>query len=327
MGNLISKLGFFPSNPVFTVDQIPDLSGQVVIVTGGNTGIGKATCKALLEKNAKVYLAARSKTKADEAIEWLKTETGKMAVFLQLDLASLVSVRKAVEEFKSNEHELHVLFNNAGIVIPPIDQRTVEGYDLSFGTNVLGHFFLTVLLLPTLIHTAKESPTARGHARVINTSSGAMWYPPKGGIVWETLGTDEASLAACKRLGRPSLYAQSKLGNVLFSNELARRYANQGIISVSLHPGAIKTDMMRYVPIPNWLKNLIMNLFYYPASQGALTQLYAGTTPNPEDLNGKFLVPWAKVGDPGQTAKDERLAGKLWTWCEEQIGLFERKME
>ncbi|KAG8679030.1 hypothetical protein FRC09_019316, partial [Ceratobasidium sp. 395] len=113
MGNLISKLGFFPSNPVFTVDQIPDLSGQVVIVTGGNTGIGKATCKALLEKNAKVYLAARSKTKADEAIEWLKTETGKMAVFLQLDLASLVSVRKAVEEFKSNEHELHVLFNNA----------------------------------------------------------------------------------------------------------------------------------------------------------------------------------------------------------------------
>ncbi|KAG9127029.1 hypothetical protein FRC07_000956 [Ceratobasidium sp. 392] len=278
MGNFISSR-LFPPKSLYTAEQIPDLDGQVIIVTGGNTGIGLETCKALLEKNAKVYLAARSRAKAEAAIDWLKRETGqKTAIFLELDLASLASVRKAADEFRNKERELHVLFNNAGIVIPPIEQRTAEGYDLSFGTNVLGHYFLTTLLLPNLVHTARLSPVAHGHARVINTSSGAMWHPPKGGIVWETLGTGEAGLAARKRLGRPSLYAQSKLGNVLFSNELAQRYGNQGIISVSLHPGAIKTDMMRYVPLPSWIKNLLM---------GALTQLYAGTAPDPEKLNGK----------------------------------------
>ncbi|CUA69446.1 hypothetical protein RSOLAG22IIIB_14011 [Rhizoctonia solani] len=168
-----------------------------MIVTGGNTGIGMETCKALLNKNAKVYLAARSKSRADVAIEWLRHETnGKAPVFLELDLASLASVRKAVEEFKSKEHQLHVLFNNAGVMAPPVDQRTVDGYDLQFGTNVLGHYFFTTLLLPTLIHTAKTSPVAHGHARVVNTSSGMLHLAPKGGIVWGTLGIDISSVKA-----------------------------------------------------------------------------------------------------------------------------------
>ncbi|KAG9120559.1 hypothetical protein FRC07_003899 [Ceratobasidium sp. 392] len=331
MGNFISSRLFPPKSP-FTVEQIPDLNGQVIIVTGGNTGIGLETCKALLEKNAKVYLAARNKTKAEAAIDWLKQETGgKTAVFLELDLADLASVRRAADDFKSQERELHVLFNNAGVVLPSIEQRTTEGYDLSFGTNVLGHYFLTTLLLPNLSYTARYS-SVRGPTRVINTSSEAIWDPPKGGIVWETLGTSGDSLAACKRLGRPSLYAQSKLGNVLFSNELARLYPIQRVVSVSLHPeevdpyttirGAIKSDIMRYVPFPSWFKSLIMHLFYYPASQGALTQLYAGTVPNPENLNGMFLIPWARIGDPGPIAKDQALAEKLRAWCEEQIEIF-----
>ncbi|KAG8724241.1 hypothetical protein FRC09_020679 [Ceratobasidium sp. 395] len=227
MGNYIST--WVPQRSSFTIEQVPDLTGQVMIVTGGNTGIGKETCKALLRKNAKVYLAARSKAKADEAIEWLKQETdGKMAIFLELDLASLASVRKAVEAFQSKEQYLHVLFNSAGVCFPPIDQRTADGYDLQFGTNLLGHFYFTRLLLPTLLHTAgigscltfaisnsfSEDPTA-GHSRVIHTASGAVWNPPKGGIVWETLGTDESSRTACKRLGKGGLYAQSKLVNII----------------------------------------------------------------------------------------------------------------
>ncbi|KAG8688051.1 hypothetical protein FRC11_006168 [Ceratobasidium sp. 423] len=216
MGNMFSQI--YPPKSLFTVDQIPDLTGQVMIVTGGNTGIGKETCKALLNKNAKVYLAARSKSRADEAVEWLKQETdGKVPIFLELDLANLSSIRKAVETFKSQEQELHVLFNNAGVMRPPVEQRTKDGYDLQFGTNVLGHYFFTTLLLPTLIHTAKNSPQAHGHARVINTSSSAVYLVPEGGINWETLGTDEASVQACKRLGSNKLYAQSKLVGTLYS--------------------------------------------------------------------------------------------------------------
>ncbi|KAG8678437.1 hypothetical protein FRC08_017779 [Ceratobasidium sp. 394] len=146
----------FPGKPDWSTDQIPDLTGQTMIVTGGNAGIGRETSKALLNKNAKVYLAARSKSKADKAIEWLKTETGGRApIFLELDLADLASVRQAAEEFRRKEPELHVLFNNAGVMVSPVELKTADGYDLQFGTNVLGHYLFTTLLLPTLIHTAQ----------------------------------------------------------------------------------------------------------------------------------------------------------------------------
>ncbi|KAF8710799.1 NAD-P-binding protein, partial [Rhizoctonia solani] len=319
MGNALSQS--FPPKSLFLVEQIPDLTGQVIIVTGGNAGVGKETCKAsrlaLLNKNAKVYLAARSKSRADDAIEWLKSETnGKAPIFLELDLGNLASVRKAVEDFKSKEQELHVLFNNAGVMMPPVEQRTSDGYDLQFGTNVLGHYFFTVLLLPTLIHTAKNSPLANGHARVINTSSSAVYFAPKTGIAWETLGTDASSISASKKLGTNTLYVQSKLGNVLFSNELAKRYADQGIISSSLNPGNLQTDLQRHLP---WLVSKILGLMFYPASYGALTQLWSGTTPDGESHNGKFLIPWARIGDAGPSSHDEKLAEKLWDWLEEHV--------
>ncbi|QRW13834.1 short chain dehydrogenase [Ceratobasidium sp. AG-Ba] len=307
MGNAISQI--YPPKPVFAVEQIPDLAGQIVIVTGGNAG-------ALLSKNAKVYLAARSRPRAEEAIEWLKNETGKEAIFLELDLASFNSIKKATEEFKSKEQELHVLYNNAGVMAPPVELKTAEGYDLQFGTNVLGHFYFTKLLLPALLHTAKNSPLAHGHARIINTSSSAVYIGPRGHIVWDTLGTSEDSDARRKRMGTNVLYAQSKIGNVLFSNELAKQYGDQGIISVSLNPGNLKTELGRHLTrLHIWLLEFIL----YPASYGALTQLWAGTTPDIEQLNGKFLIPWARIGDAGAFARDEQLAKKLWNWCEEQV--------
>jgi len=315
MGNIYSQT--FPPVSLFAVEQIPDLTGQVMIVTGGNAGVGKETCKALLNKNAKVYLAARSKSKADAAIEWLKQETGgKAPIFLELDLANLDSVRKSADEFKSKEQELHVLFNNAGVMMPPVADRTADGYDLQFGTNVLGHYFFTMLLLPTLIHTAKNSPLANGHARVINTSSSAVYFVPKQGMVWEILGTDEASKAACRKLGSQPLYFQSKLGNVLFSNELAKRYGDQGIVSASLNPGNLKTELGRHASA---LFSALTSFLVYPASYGALTQLWAGTTPDAEQFQGKFLIPWARWGDPGAQGKDEAAAERLWDWMEEQV--------
>ncbi|CAE6380632.1 unnamed protein product [Rhizoctonia solani] len=203
-----------------------------------------------------------------------------------------------------------------GVMQPPVEQRTANGYDLQFGTNVLGHYFFTSLLLPTLIYTAKNSPIAKGHTKVVNTSSMAAFFVWRGRIIWETLGADAASVQACKKSGTGFLYCQSKLGNVLFSNELAKRYGEQGIISCSVHPGVIQSELARYIPS---LFAKAYSLFVYPASQGALTQLWAGTTPEGLNHNGKFLVPWAQVGDIPSGARDEKVAKKLWTWFEEQV--------
>ncbi|KAG8697084.1 hypothetical protein FRC09_008084, partial [Ceratobasidium sp. 395] len=200
----------FPGKPRWSVDQIPDLTGQVIIVTGGNAGIGRETCKALLNKGAKVYMAARSKSKADDAIEWLKAETGGKALeFLHLDLADLPSVRRAVEEFKQKEDKLDVLFNNGGLMTPPIEMKTTTDYDIQFATNVIGHYLFTTLLLPVLLHTAQTSP--RGHVRVVNTSSNMHRFAPKGGIDYSTLIPHDAESEARRRkLGKQMLYAQSK---------------------------------------------------------------------------------------------------------------------
>ncbi|OBZ71335.1 hypothetical protein A0H81_08860 [Grifola frondosa] len=282
----------FPPKSKFSTDQIPDLTGRVIIVTGGNTGVGKETIKALLEHNAKVYMASRSKNKADAAIAELKTLTGKEAIFLELDLSSLASVRKAANEFLSKEKELHVLFNNAGVMWPPMDMLTVDGYDLQFGTNVLGHFFFTELLIPALIAGKETSPDH--HARVITTSSsGAYMYT----INWDTFRDGPAR----RKLSSQQLYYQSKFANVVVAREVAKRYADQGIISMSCHPGNLQTDLQRYVPA---VVRAVLNIMLYPAHMGALTQLWAGTMPETLNYTGKFLIPWARVGECRPEAYD-----------------------
>jgi NAD(P)-dependent dehydrogenase (short-subunit alcohol dehydrogenase family) len=298
----------FPPNSKFTPENIPDLSGKVIIVTGANTGVGKETAKALLAHNAKVYMSARSQEKAEQAIKDLKEQTGKEGIFLKLDLADLKSVKSAAEEFQSKEKELHVLFNNAGVMAPPIDQLTAQGYDLQFGTNVLGHFYLTKLLLPTLIAGAQSSPD--GKARIVNTSSFASRVA--GTVDFNTL----KDTAVRKKKGTQGMYTQSKLGNVLLSNELARRYGDQGIISTSLNPGNLRSDLQRHL---SGIQNFFVSLMLNPASFGALTQLWAGTSPEGLELNGKYLVPWARIGVPNPITEDPKLAEELWKWMEEQV--------
>ncbi|KAF8601547.1 NAD-P-binding protein [Ceratobasidium sp. AG-I] len=306
----------FPGKPRWSIDQIPDLTGQVIIVTGGNAGIGRETCKVLLNKGAKVYMAARSKSKADEAIEWIRKETnGKTPVFLELDLANLDSVRRAAEEFKQKEQELHVLFNNGGVMAAPVEMKTSNGYDVQFGTNVLGHYLFTTSLLPVLIHTAQ----IHGNARVVNTSSSGHWLAPKGGIDYATLVPNNAqSEEARKKLGTERLYAQSKWGNIVFANEFARRYQPQGIISSSLHPGGIKTELQRHLTLGG-IGEALLNMILWPTPYGALTQLYAGTTPEGLELSGKYLIPWARLSKSRADTKDEAAAKKLWDWLEEQV--------
>jgi NAD(P)-dependent dehydrogenase (short-subunit alcohol dehydrogenase family) len=311
MGALISALvafflEAFPPATKFTAEDIPDLSGSVAIVTGGASGIGLETVKALLTRNAKVYIAGRSKKNAHEAINNLKEQTGKCAHFLQLDLGDLKSTKTAAEMFNSKEPELHMLFNNAGVMAPPVSQLTADGYDLQFGTNVLGHYYLTTLLLPALLSGTKSSRD--GKARVINTSS--------AGHQFNSLDFNTFKDSPLRRqLPSLILYNQSKYGNVVFSAELARRYGTQGIVSTSVNPGNIKTNLQRHLSL---FETLTSKLLLWPAPMGALTQLYAGTSTDGKDLNGKHLIPWARMGNPRADTQDPKVGRELWAWLEEQ---------
>ncbi|KAF8896761.1 hypothetical protein CPB84DRAFT_1781782 [Gymnopilus junonius] len=297
----------FPPKSHFTANDIPDLSDKVIIVTGANTGIGKETAKALLSHNAKVYIAARSQEKAEQAIADLKEQTGKEARFLQLDLSDLKSVKAAAETFQRQETELHVLFNNAGVMMPPMDELTAQGYDLQVGTNTLGPFYFTKLLLPNLLAGAQSS--LDGNARVVNSASWASLLVPD--IDFNAFRDGPARRKANQRM-----YAYSKLGNVLFSKELARKYGDKGIISTSLNPGNIVSDLQRTMSLTAYI---MLKPFLSSTAQGAVTQLWAGTSPEGLALNGKYLVPWAREGTANPISNDVKLAQDLWEWMEEQV--------
>ncbi|KAG8998641.1 hypothetical protein FRB94_006732 [Tulasnella sp. JGI-2019a] len=297
-----------PASHFLPVRDIPDLSGKVMIVTGGNNGLGKETIQELLKKNAKVYMASRSRTRAEEAINDLEQKTGKRAIFLKLDLASLDSITKAAREFQRQETVLDVLFNSGGVMNTPVDNLTADGYDLQFGVNCLGHAHFTLLLLPQLIAGAKHSPD--GRARVVNISSNAAYGAGSVGIYFDMM-TDTPK----RRTKALALYSISKYGNVVFSNELAKRYGDQGIVSTALHPGSIETDIAQHMA--PWVQRTLKFLLFYPIQYGVLTSLWAGTSPETRDLNGKWLIPWARVGKMGPS-KDPHLGEKLWDWIEEQ---------
>ncbi|KAJ3518733.1 hypothetical protein NMY22_g13531 [Coprinellus aureogranulatus] len=270
----------FPPKATFKVEDIPDLTGKVMIVTGANTGVGKETAKALLAHNAKVYLATRSQEKAEKAIEDLKAEPAKKgssssSTWETSSLGSSYQSSQRRLRTHSKEQELHVLFNNAGVMAPPVDLLTTQDYDLQFGTNVLGHFHFTKLLIPALLNGARSSPD--GKARVVTTSSSASYM---GKLDFDTFKDSPKR----RRLAPQTLYNQSKLGNVLISNEFARRYGDQGIVFTSLNPGNLDSELGRHWS--KWQIALMRRTILYPVPYGALTQLYAGTTAEGANLNG-----------------------------------------
>ncbi|KAI1790000.1 NAD(P)-binding protein [Ganoderma leucocontextum] len=300
----------WPPASKFNVGQIPDLTGRIVIVTGGNSGSGYET--VLLQRNAKVYLASRSRRNADAAIASLKDETGKQPIFLELDLASLSSVKKAADEVLSKEPELHILFCNAGVMWTPIDQLSEEGYDLQWGTNVVGHFYFTELLMPALFAGAKTSPDR--HARVITTAS--------SGAYLQTLEYDTLRDGSARReLGTTQLYYQSKHGNAIVARQIAKRYADRGIVSISVNPGNFKTNLTRHAS--TFVKMVLEVLLLYPAPFGALTQLFSGTMPEALNYNGEFMIPWARLGRCHPEVYNDEVGNKLWDWLEGEVKAFE----
>ena len=224
-----------------------------------------------------MYVAARSKSKATEAIEDMKERTpdstGEL-VFLQLDLADLPAVKTAAEEFLAKESRLDVLFNNAGVMAVPNGSKTVQGYEMHLGTNNVGPFLFTRLLTPTLATTAKaENDAGRpGAVRVVWVSSSATeGFAPTGGVEIDKLDYREDKTWMYK-------YGVSKAGNYLHSTEYARRHRDHGIVSVALNPGNLSSDLWRTV----WtgLVSFLRSYFLWPPIYGAYTELFAGLSPD-----------------------------------------------
>ncbi|KAJ7743583.1 NAD(P)-binding protein [Mycena metata] len=317
MASLVARL----SPPSFRPERdIPDLSGKVVLVTGGNSGIGYQTVKQLLLKNAKVYLGARSPEKAADALRRLEEETRKTAIFLQLDLADLSSVRRAAESYLALESKLDILFNNGGVMRSPPEMMTAQNHDLQFGTNVIGHFFLTELLLPALSKSSQETGVP---ARVVNTSSiGHRLLAPKLGVELDSLEAGPERDAWLKKTGSSMspwrLYGQSKMGNVLISNYFARTYS-KFLVSCALDPGGIQTELDRHAG--GFFRSL-GNVLLFPAPMGPLTQLWGATVATPEQINGGYLVPWGQVGKADKRASNKELEDKVIAYIEDQIKDF-----
>ncbi|KAJ6476546.1 NAD-P-binding protein, partial [Mycena vitilis] len=274
-------------------------------------GIGYETVKQLLMKNAKVYLAARSPDKAAAAIKRLEGETKKTAIFLQLDLADLLSVRKAAETFLAQESRLDILFNNGGVMISPPEMLTAQNHDLQFGTNVIGHFFFTELLLPALTKSYEETQVP---ARVINTSSSGHSFAPGIGMEFESLkGGPERDAA---------LYGESKIGNLFVSNYFAKTHKDV-LVSCGLHPGGIRTELQRHGA--TWMQ-FLTNALLYPAPMGALTQLWGATSTF--RVNSiltqctQYLVPWGKVGKADKRVSNQKLEDEVIAYVKEQVKGF-----
>lgn len=215
-----------PPAPVLTEANLPDQSNKVFIVTGSSGGLGKELVKILYQKNAKVYVAARSETKALAAIQEVKEafpeSTGQLE-FLHLDLNDLSTIKKSAQTFLQSETRLDVLWNNAGVMMPPQGSVTAQGYELQMGVNALGSFLFTKLLHPILTATAKVA--SKNSVRVISVASSAAVMAPKPAI-------DFANIQYEKEESALSKYMRSKAAMVLHSAEFARRTADEGIISM-----------------------------------------------------------------------------------------------
>jgi NAD(P)-dependent dehydrogenase (short-subunit alcohol dehydrogenase family) len=289
------------ASPAYLAATMKDLAGKTYVITGANTGIGRITAKELARQGAHVILACRSKAKTDPVIDEIKRETGNDKVeFIALDLGDLASVRTCAETIIARKLPIHGLINNAGLG----GQRgqTKDGFEIQFGTNHLGHYLFTRLLLDRI----KEA----GEARIVNVASKAH-YQAKG-IDWATLQKTTRTVTAMRE------YSVSKLSNVLFTKELARRLEGTGVTTYAVHPGVVATDIWRRVPPPfRW----VVKRFMITPEQGAESSLRCATAPELAKQTGRYYDVGGKEVTPHRIADDVDLAKQLWTKSAEWTGL------
>jgi dehydrogenase/reductase SDR family protein 13 len=275
-----------------------DLDGTTYLVTGANSGIGKSVARELAGRGGRVFMAGRSESKTRAAIKEIIDQTGNTALhFLPLDLGSLSSVRACADAFLANGEPLHVLVNNAGVA----GQRgiTDSGFELAFGTNYVGAFLLTNLLLDRLRQSAP--------ARIVNVASDAHFNAK--GIDFEAVRRPTSSRTALAE------YAVSKLANVLHAQELARRLDGQGVTTYALHPGVIATNIWRQIP---WPIRPLMKLAMRSPDDGAKTPVYCATASELAGESGQYYEREQRK-EASATATPE-LAAELWQRSEAWAG-------
>lgn len=316
----------FPPKPRFTEQQLPDQSGRVFFITGAAVGVGYQLAKILYAKNGVVYIATRSKEKIDQAIASIKQDVpfskGRLEPLL-LDLADLQTIKPAIMKFLEREQRLDVLVLNAGVMTPPKGSLSKQGHDLEMSTNALGPFLIGYLLQDILVTTSQMLGIESGEVRTVWLSS-FIDGAPKGVIVF-----DEKS-------GQPKIhsdpmenYLQSKAANVYLAHEFAERIGEYGVISMSVNPGLIKTELQRHM---NPLVKSIMGLVFKPAIYGAYSELFAGFSPDVTlQHNGGYCISWgrhAKLPENisvGLRSKAEGGTGnkrEFWDWCIRETKLY-----
>jgi NAD(P)-dependent dehydrogenase (short-subunit alcohol dehydrogenase family) len=299
----------------WSVDDIPSQQGKTAVVTGANSGIGLAAATQLAAHGAAVVLACRDEASVRDAAGRIARQVpGALTDVVRLDLASLASVRKAADRIRSGYGRLDLLINNAGLMMPPLG-RTEDGFELQFGTNHLGHFALTGLLLDRLLRTPGS--------RVVTVSS----FGHRQGRI----ELDDPNFE--RRPYRPmAAYGQSKLANIMFTYELQRRLAEAGAqtTAVTLHPGAVPTSLQRHATgSTRALGDILMRALGQPdAAAGALSTLRAAT--DPAARGGEYYGPDGFLGWSGQHPKvtrssrrshDTAVQRRLWTESERLTGV------
>ncbi|RFU72679.1 hypothetical protein TARUN_9578 [Trichoderma arundinaceum] len=302
----------------------------VYIVTGSNTGVGKELAQILYSKKATVYIAARSQEKATEAIDAIRaacpTSTGRLE-FLALDLSDLEAVAKSAKEFISRESKLDVLFNNAGVMHPPQGSKTKQGYELQLGVNNLGHLLFTELLTPLLAQTAKSYPASSPNkVRVVWVSSlYSEMGSPKGGFDPDNMNYEKKDQSTFYK------YSVSKAGVYYQGSEYARRHKGHGIISLTVNPGNLRSDLQRYYG-DGMIQRLNKKILLFPPINGAYSELFCGLSPEvTADKSGSYVIPWGRFAkirediDKGSRTVKEGgtgMAQKWYDWCLERVEPF-----
>ena len=274
-----------------------DLAGRNIVITGANTGIGRATAEMLAARGAHVVLACRSLEKTQPVLEGIRA-AGGTADGVKLDLGDLDQVRRCAEGLLATDRPINVLLNNAGLA--GTRGLTESGFELAFGTNHVGHFLFTMLLVPRLL----ASPSSR----IVNVASKSH-YQARG------IDFDAVHRTTSTVTGLPE-YEVSKLANVLFTKELARRLGPSGVRSYSLHPGVVASDAWRRIP---WPFRQLMKLMMITNEKGALTSIYCATSPDVADHDGRYYDE-CHEREPNPLANDAALARKLWEKSVEWTG-------
>ncbi len=283
----------------------PDLCGRTCFVTGATSGIGEASALAFARMGARVGILARSAERAAQTRDRIHAATGREVEIVQGDLASLASVRHAADEVLARFADLHVWINNAGLIALR-RSTTVDGFETTFATNHLGPFLLTNLVLPRILESAP--------ARIVNVASDAHRFT-RNGLDWDDLQSERGYKTF-------RVYGKSKLANILFTRELARRLAGSGVTVNAVHPGAVGTGLGGQ---NGWLARATMTLlrpFFRSPERGAETQIHVATAEGFDDVTGRYFVD-RRDTRPAAPACDDEAARRLWTRSTELVGLLD----